>query len=219
MPKQLRSEMQDLDFAVIQRILAGENKAYAELVERHKDRAMTLALKMLKNREDAEEALQDAFIRAFKALPRFEWKSSFSTWFYRIVYNVCATELGKRDGERHDSIDEDPDRENIVEVVSNELPPDVALEASEFNAIVLDEIEKLPEAYGPTFTLFFVQDMSYDEIAAITGLPLGTIKARLFRARMLLRDAIIRRVGNIQEGTHQGTEVPTRVERRNGTLS
>ena len=57
---------------------------------------MTLAMRMLKNREEAEEALQDAFIRAFNALPRFEWKSSFSTWLYRIVYNVCATQLSKR---------------------------------------------------------------------------------------------------------------------------
>jgi RNA polymerase sigma-70 factor (ECF subfamily) len=195
--------MQDLDYAVIQRILAGEKKAYAELVDRHKDRAMTLALKMLKNRQDAEEALQDAFIRAFNALPRFEWKSSFSTWFYRIVYNVCATGLGKRDEERHMSIDDDEEGGAAIEIVSDELPPDIALESSEFNAIVLDEIEKLPEAYGPTFALFFVQDMSYDEIAEVTGLPLGTIKARLFRARTLLRDAIIRRVGSIQEGKKQ----------------
>jgi RNA polymerase sigma-70 factor (ECF subfamily) len=211
--------MQDLDYAVIQRILAGEKKAYAELVDRHKDRAMTLALKMLRNRQDAEEALQDAFVRAFNALPRFEWKSSFSTWFYRIVYNVCATELGKRDQERHASIDDDEAGGAATEVLSEELPPDLALESSEFNAIVLDEIEKLPDAYGPTFTLFFVQDMSYDEIAEVMGLPLGTIKARLFRARTLLRDAIVRRVGSIQEGKKQEKVVPlpARNERRNGT--
>ncbi len=211
--------MQDLDYAVIQRILAGEKKAYAELVDRHKDRAMTLALKMLKNRQDAEEALQDAFVRAFNALPRFEWKSSFSTWFYRIVYNVCATELGKKGEERHASIDAEDEGELIVEIVSTELPPDVALESSEFNAIVLDEIERLPDAYGPTFTLFFVQDMSYDEIADVTGLPLGTIKARLFRARTLLREAITRRVGSIQEGNRKEpvVPIPARTERRNGT--
>ena len=211
--------MQDLDYAVIQRILAGEKKAYAELVDRHKDRAMTLALKMLKNRQDAEEALQDAFVRAFHALPRFEWKSSFSTWFYRIVYNVCATELGKKREERHASIDEE--EEVAIDVVSTELPPDVALESSEFNAIVLEEIEKLPDAYGPTFTLFVVQDMSYDEIAEVTGLPLGTVKARLFRARTLLREAIVRRVGRIQEGRKKESVVAiaARGERRNGTTA
>lgn len=195
--------MQDLDYAVIQRILAGEKKAYAELVERHKDKAMTLALKMLKNRQDAEEALQDAFVRAFNALPRFEWKSSFSTWFYRIVYNVCASELGKKSEERYASVDDGDEQGNALELVSEEMPPDIALESSEFSGIVLEEIEKLPEAYGPTFTLFFVQDMSYDEIVEVTGLPLGTIKARLFRARTLLRDAVVRRVGRLQEGKNQ----------------
>jgi RNA polymerase sigma-70 factor, ECF subfamily len=192
--------MQEQDHAIIQRVLGGEKKAYAELVERHKDKAMTLALKMLKNREDAEEALQDAFIRAFNALPRFEWKSSFSTWFYRIVYNVCSTELSKHGNERNVSINEDEDEQNTRELVSEELPPDLALESSELGMIVSQEIENLPEAYGPTFTLFFVQDMSYDEIVEVTGLPIGTVKAKLFRARTLLREAVARRLGSLQAG-------------------
>lgn len=195
--------MHDQDYELIQRILGGENKAYAELIERHKDKAMTLALKMLKNRQDAEEALQDAFVRVFHALSRFEWKSSFSTWFYRIVYNVCATELGKRKEQQTVSINDDDETGNALEVVSDELPPDVALESSELDSIVLEEIDKLPDAYGPTFALFFVQDMSYDEIVEVTGLPLGTVKARLFRARILLRDAVMRRIGNQREGTKQ----------------
>lgn len=195
--------MHDQDYAVIQRILGGEKKAYAELVDRHKDKAMTLAMKMLKNREDAEEALQDAFVRVFNALPRFEWKSSFSTWFYRIVYNVCASKLSNRDEKQNLSINDDDDSGNGVELVSDEVPPDLALESSEMSAIVLEEIEKLPDAYGPTFALFFNQDMSYDEIVEVTGLPLGTIKARLFRARTLLRDAVVKRIGNQQVGKQQ----------------
>ena len=195
--------MQDQDYDVIRRILEGNKKAYAELVERHKDRAMTLALKMLKNRQDAEEALQDAFVRVFNALPRFEWKSSFSTWFYRIVYNVCATELSRRDDKQMQSIHEEDEEGSSIEIVSDEIAPDLALESSELNAFVAEEIDKLPEAYGPTFTLFFVQDMSYDEIVEVTGLPLGTVKARLFRARMLLREAVLRRMGNQQKGKHQ----------------
>jgi RNA polymerase sigma-70 factor (ECF subfamily) len=194
--------MYDQDRAVIERILGGDKKAYAELVERHKDKAMTLALKMLKNRQDAEEALQDAFVRVFNALPRFEWKSSFSTWFYRIVYNVCASELGKRNELHQVSIQEDNEDAQAVELASEDAPPDVALESSELNAIILEEIDRLPDAYGPTFALFFVQDMSYDEIVEVTGLPLGTVKARLFRARMLLRNAVVKRIGNI-DGSKQ----------------
>ncbi len=89
--------MQKNDVAIVQKVLGGDKRAYAELVDRHKEKAMTLAIRMLKNREDAEEAIQDTFVRAFNALPRFEWKSSFSTWFYRIVYNVCATHLTRRE--------------------------------------------------------------------------------------------------------------------------
>ena len=181
------------DQEIIRRVLAGEKKAYAELVNRHKDKAMTLAMRMLRNREDAEEALQDAFVRAFHALPRFEWKASFSTWFYRIVYNVCATALGKKEEVYEISLQEEEERE--IELPSDELTPDVEYESTEFHEIVTDEIGKLPEAYASVVTLFFVQEMSYEEIVAVTGLPLGTVKVRLFRARMMLRESIASRLG------------------------
>ncbi len=210
--------MQDLDYELIQKILAGEKAAYAGLVERHKDKALTLAMKMLRNRQDAEEALQDAFVRAFNALPRFERKSSFSTWFYRIVYNVCATALGRRDEQRAISIDDGETEGTGMELASVEATPDVALESSEFNSVVLEEIGKLPEAYGPTFTLFFVQDMSYDEIVEVTGLPLGTVKARLFRARTMLRNALVQRLGNLEQSkTGEADHHETTRVRRNGT--
>lgn len=181
------------DQEIIRRVLTGEKKAYVELVNRHKDKAMTLAMRMLKNREDAEEALQDAFVRAFHALPRFECKASFSTWFYRIVYNVCATALSKNDESQEVSLqEEDAGR---IETPSDELTPDLQYESTELRDIVTEEIGKLPEPYASIVTLFFVQEMSYDEIASVTGLPLGTVKVRLFRARLMLRESIIRRLG------------------------
>ena len=185
--------MPSADEKVIRRILAGEKRAFGELVDRHKDRAMTLAFSMLKNREDAEEALQDAFVRAFHALPRFEWKSRFSTWLYRIVYNVCATALSKRVEGVHLSIDEID--EPKLDVPSEDAPPDAEYESREFQEIVRDEVDKMPEMYAGILTLFLVNDMSYDEIADVTGLPLGTVKVRLFRGRLLLRDAVTKRLG------------------------
>ncbi len=184
--------MPSADEKVIRRILAGEKRAFGELVDRHKDRAMTLAFSMLKNREDAEEALQDAFVRAFHALPRFEWKSRFSTWLYRIVYNVCATALSKRVEGVHLSIDEIA--EPKLDVPSDDAPPDAEYESREFQEIVRDEVDKMPEMYAGILTLFLVNDMSYDEIAEVTGLPLGTVKVRLFRGRLLLRDAVTKRL-------------------------
>lgn len=187
--------MADQDSETIRRILAGEQRAYAELVDRHKDRAMTLAMRLLKNREDAEEALQDAFVRTFHALPRFEWKSSFSTWFYRIVYNVCATRLSRRGEEVFTTTDEqEHEGEWSLELASPDEAPEVAAENLQFQQIVHEQIEKLPVLYGSILTLFLVQDMSYDEIVEVTGLPLGTVKARLFRARDMLRRGVARRM-------------------------
>jgi RNA polymerase sigma-70 factor (ECF subfamily) len=184
---------------IVRRILAGEKRAFGELVDRHKDKAMTLALRMLKNREDAEEALQDAFVRAFHALPRFEWKASFSTWFYRIVYNVCATALSKKEEGIHIPLDEED--EQTLELPSEGAPPDVEFASSEFQQAVMEEVQKMPQLYGAIFTLFFVQDMSYEQIVEVTGLPLGTVKVRLFRARTMLRSAVTKRLGMKKEIT------------------
>ena len=186
--------MQTNDVALIQRVLGGEKKAFAELVDCHKDRGMTLAMRMLKNREEAEEALQDAFVRVFNALPRFEWKSSFSTWFYRIVYNVCATQLSKRGEDVHVPL-ESPEAESGLELSSDDLLPDEKYESDEFESLVTGEIEALPPHYRSICTLFFLQDMSYDQIVEVTGLPLGTVKVRLFRGRMLLRKSVGRKLG------------------------
>jgi RNA polymerase sigma factor (sigma-70 family) len=195
------NEMQDLaqenmhaaDEDIVRRVLAGDKRAYGELVERHKDKAMTLALRMLKDRPEAEEALQDAFVRAFKALPRFEWKASFSTWLYRIVYNVCATSLSKRPDDVHLSLDDTG--EQFLDVASDEPAPDALFERREFYDIVAGEIERMPETYAEILALFFVNDQSYEQIVEITGLPLATVKVRLFRGRILLRDAVSRRLG------------------------
>lgn len=192
--------MPNSDFEIIQRILAGETRAYAELVDRHKDRAMTLAMRILKNREDAEEALQDAFVRAFKALDRFEMKSSFATWFYRIVFNICSSALNKRGHIFAVPIDTAGSSANeITTEAAQRLPrvagdPETDFDSSEFQQLVHEEIERMAPAYSAILTLFFIQELGYEEIVEVTGLPLGTVKNRLFRARMMLREAVSRRI-------------------------
>jgi RNA polymerase sigma factor (sigma-70 family) len=187
-------DMSNIDKEIIQQVLDGNVQAFGKLVDRHKTKAMTLAVRILKDREDAEEALQDSFVRAYRGLPSFEWKSSFSTWFYRIVYNTCATLAGKKNRIHSLSLDIENEEGSKYEIESSELQPDVRLESDEFSKIVNEELEKLPVVYGSTFTLFAIQDMSYEEIVQVTGLPLGTIKGRLFRARAMLRDAIVKRM-------------------------
>lgn len=190
--------MHDPDHQIIRRILAGEPRAYGALVDRHKSHGMTVAMRMLKNREDAEEALQDAFVRAYRSLDRFEFQSKFSTWFYRILFNVCSTSLSRRDPSPVLSLDTHDDDEGISpHLPSTDAAPDVDLESREFRSIVAEEIANLPANYASIMTLFLLEDLSYAEIVEITGFPLGTVKTHLFRARTMLRDAVHRRIGTV----------------------
>lgn len=182
------------DNDIIKRVLEGNHRAYAELMNRHKDKAMTLAVRLLKNHHDAEEVLQDAFIRAFRALPKFEAKAKFSTWLYRIVYNQCMTELSRRGNAMKISLTDELENTKI-DIPSDDAVPDIDVEGKEFVEIVKEELEKLPKEYSTILTLFLVNDLSYDEIVETTTLPLGTVKNRLFRARVMLKNAIVKKYG------------------------
>ncbi len=98
------------------------------------------------------------------------------------------------------------DDEQAIDLPSVDISPDVQYESNEFEQIVFTEIEKLPLPYSPICTLFFVHNMSYDQIVDVTGLPLGTVKVRLFRGRALLRDAVTRRLGPARVGEAMVTQ-------------
>ncbi|MFZ1977339.1 MAG: sigma-70 family RNA polymerase sigma factor [Bacteroidota bacterium] len=189
--------MNEQDKEIVQRILGGEKRAFSILIDRHKAKALTLAVRILKNREDAEEVLQDAFVRVYRSLSSFEGKSSFSTWFYRIVYNRCMSALEKRKEYYISSLDEEYEDYPVIEIESGDPAPDIQLESDEFRTVVEQEIEKLPSMYGGIFTLFVIQEMSYEEIVRITGLPIGTVKARIFRARSMLRNILLKRMNPV----------------------
>jgi RNA polymerase sigma-70 factor (ECF subfamily) len=179
--------MSQRDRDIIHRILNGQPSAFAELVDAHKDKAMTLAMRILKNRADAEEALQDAFIRVFKSLQNFKGEANFSTWFYRIVYNVCLTALRKRGEHFLVKLDDEAFKS---EIAADEINPLEMLESEELQRLLDVEIKRLPANYGAIFTLFYVQELSYDDICSVTGMPLGTVKTQLHRARLLLKKNI-----------------------------
>src|SRR5437867_7097782 len=105
--------MTDSDSEIIEHIRSGATRQFVRLVDRYKGKGMTLAVRMLKNREDSEEALQDSFVRAFRGLNTFEGTASFGTWFYRILYNLCVTRLGMRKSE-FQSVDYSDEREYEV---------------------------------------------------------------------------------------------------------
>lgn len=182
---------------IIERVLAGDDRAFRALAERHQARAMTLAVRMLKNREDAEEALQDAFLRAYRSLDRFKLHSSFATWLYRIIFNVCSTRLRGRSSEVRVDVDEQID---MIGESDDRDRPDLQLESAELHEIVQRGIDAMPGVYAGVFTLFFVQDLSYEEIAEVTDIPLNTVKTRLFRARRMLRAYVLEHRGETVSG-------------------
>lgn len=179
--------MHATDSEIIVKIRLGAKQPFAILVDRYRDSAMTLALRMLRNREDAEEATQDAFVRAFRSLGTFEGAAKFSTWFYRIVYNVCLTRLGNRKKELT-SVEFDDERE----IDSGNAPPapDAELEVRDMATLVRKSIERLPPKYSAIISLFYVQELSHEEICEVTQLPRGTVKVRLHRARALLQESL-----------------------------
>jgi RNA polymerase sigma-70 factor (ECF subfamily) len=155
---------------------------------------MTLAVRLVGGREDAEEILQDAFLRAFRGLDQFRGDAKFSTWFYRIVYNLCMTRVSRRRGMTERL--EDWDSQLLDALHTGDTTSALErLEEDELQGILVSEIEKLPEKFKTPITLFYVQEMSYEDIAVTLNQPIGTVKTNLFRGRGLLRQGVLKRTG------------------------
>ncbi len=185
--------MNDTDRNIIEQVRAGNTRRYALLVDRHKDRALTLAFRLTGVKEEAEELVQDAFLRAFKSLDQFRGEAKFGTWFYRILYNLCMTKVTRRRG-RPEQLDvQDEKALDSLLVDEDEVTIQERLEDEELQHIIAEEISNLPEKFRAVITLFYVQEMSYGEIASVLSTPMGTIKTNLFRARNLLRERVLAR--------------------------
>ncbi len=179
---------------IIEQVRAGNTRQYALLVDRHKDQAFTLAVRLTGDSEEAEELVQDAFLRAFKNLDQFRGDAKFGTWFYRILYNLCMTKVTRRRGkpEQLDVTDE----KALDNLLVDEDEPSIheRLEDEELQQMIAGEIARLPEKFRSVITLFYVQEMSYEEIVSTLGSPIGTVKTNLFRARALLKERILGRM-------------------------
>ncbi len=186
--------MRDSDQDIIDQIRAGNSRRYALLVDHHKDRALTLACRLVGGKEEAEELVQDAFIRAFKSLDQFRGDAKFGTWFYRILYNLCMTKVTRRRGKPEQiDVDDKGGLDNIL-VDTDEPSLDERLEEDELNELIADEINTLPEKFRSVVTLFYVQEMSYEEIVSVLNTPIGTVKTNLFRARNMLKERVLGRM-------------------------
>jgi RNA polymerase sigma-70 factor (ECF subfamily) len=155
--------------------------AFGLLVARYERAVYHLALRMLRDVEDAKDASQETWVKAFRALGRFRLGARFSTWILTICYRVCCDRLAKR---RRVSDGELPDLPDPA------AGPERQVELADEAARLRRAIDALPERYRAVITLFHIEGNQYGEIAAILGLPLGTVKTHLFRAKELLRTAL-----------------------------
>ncbi len=181
------------DNDLIAQIRAGQSRRYALLVDRHKDKAFTLAVRLVGDRRDAEELVQDAFVRVYRSLDSFRGEAKFSTWFYRIVYNLCMTRISRRRGQpKHIDVEHDELMDSLVD--DDEQLIDEKMGNDELATMLKEELETMPDRFKSVITLFYVQEMSYEEICETMQLPLGTVKTNLFRARNELRKRMLVRL-------------------------
>lgn len=176
------------EHALISRAKQGDTDAFADLLALHERFVYNLALRTIGNPEDAEDVAQDAFVRAWQALPSFQGKSAFRTWMYRIVVNLCINRFPRLRRELNDLA-----ADEIVELPEtrpHENDPAARLEHREHRALLHREIERLPDSQRLLISLRYHDELSYEEIASLVGLPLGTVKTGLFRAKERLRQCL-----------------------------
>lgn len=170
------------DEKIIEDVLGGNVTAYGKLVEKYKDKVYTLALRILRNREDAEEAAQDAFIKCYYALPDFKFESAFSTWLYKIVYTSAISSLRKKTKKDIAFIDFDEEDYNLSDI-NNAL---INFKEEEQKRFLQDAMQILLQEENTIIFLYYQADKSIDEISKITELTKSNIKVKLYRARQKL---------------------------------
>ena len=175
------------DRAIIEQVLSGDVEAYARLVDRHYERCARIAARILGNREDAEEALQDAFLRAFRALEEYEDRERFSAWLTRILVNQCRTMLART--RRREAV--------FLDVEPREL--DLAVDGAGSNGAwpeLEQALAQLPLEQREAVVLKYADDLTYEEMARITGAGESALKMRVQRAFTRLR-ALLQEVPSV----------------------
>jgi RNA polymerase sigma-70 factor (ECF subfamily) len=166
----------------IEKTLHGDANAFAFLIERYKDMVFTLAVKMTKSREDAEEVSQDSFIKAYKYLSKFKGDAKFSTWLYKISYNTCLDRIKKNAYQRNNVV--------IDEVTENQMAPvEIILdgiEKEERAKVINSCLNQLPEEEKALLVLFYFKELNLKEIVTITSMSETNVKVKLHRARKKL---------------------------------
>lgn len=186
-----KSSGADADGALVDRVLAGDTRAFEELVRRHERRVFRVTLGVTGNQEDAEEAMQDAFFKAYKHLAEFQRASRFTTWLTRIAINEGLQRLRRR----RDTVSLDDPDSSAEEMMPERYGewdenPERKFARQEIRTLVEDAIRALPPPYRIAFVLRDVEEMTNEEAATALGLTVPAMKSRVLRARLMLREAL-----------------------------
>jgi RNA polymerase sigma-70 factor, ECF subfamily len=181
------------DFELVSTAIAGREAGFEELVRRYQRPIAAYIYRMVGDYDTALDLTQEVFIKVYNSLTRYRSEFKFSTWIYKIAHNA-AIDLLRRHAVREQALSTGVDgegRETAIE--SRRLTPEQESERAERRSEIEAVIQRLPAAYRELIVLRHSHDLSYDEIAEVAGLPLGTVKNRLFRAREAMRDELLRR--------------------------
>ncbi len=193
------------DLGLVQRVQKGDKSAFDLLVRKYQHKVVKLVLRYVRNPAEAEDIAQEAFIKAYRALPQFRGDSAFYTWMYRIAINTAKNSLASRDRSpiRYDLDLADPEESHGVQskLQDPDTPEGMAL-TEEIRGIVNSAIDALPEELKTAIVLRELDGLSYEEIAAAMECPVGTVRSRIFRAR----EAIDKRLREVFEGGLGRTE-------------
>lgn len=190
MIKQDLSEKAQHDYRLVKKALAGDQKAYSELMDKYRDSIYYMLLRMVNNKDDAEDLTIEAFSKAFKNLEQYTPDFAFSTWLFKIATNNCIDFI-RRKKKTNFPLDSNEDEDKLgMFVKSDTLDPEESMINIQKLKIMRSVIKKLKPSYQDLIEMHYFKELSYEEISEKLELPLGTIKAQLFRARELLYEIL-----------------------------
>ena len=195
-------ENAELEEKLIERLRARDERAFNELVKAYERRVFGLVFRMLGTRAESEDLTQEVFVQVFKAIGTFRGESKLSTWIYRIAVNLCknrAKYLRVRHTGEQDELEDVAERVPLSQArnanVAQVERPDEAMAGRQVEEIVRQAISEVDDNFRECLILCDVEELSYEEIDEITGLPVGTVKSRIFRGRAQLRELVEKKLG------------------------
>ena len=195
-------DSRELEALFIRRLQARDEAAFSELIDLYERRVFALVYRMVGRREEAEDLTQDVFLQAFRAIDRFRGDAKLSTWLFRVAVNLTKNRLkynARRGGDHQQDVDDLTDKSSFGNArgisVAGVDRPDELVQGHQLERIVRQAMMELEPDFRQLVVLRDVEDLSYDEIVAVTGLPKGTVKSRIHRGRTQLKQRVKRLLG------------------------